>query len=311
MNFIGIPFSEIIKLSDWQVWLYIKSRKLAVNGANVLLQGDINLMQYVTEAAMHVRAMKLNMPIPRENEAFVKFVFVNCARLEICKQRIIDDMSRDPQRQALYCKMFSGVREIVLGNEIKDIPRGTFAGYANLEKLRGGDGVEYVGEDAFAGCPKLGKLNLKNIRLIDEKAFGEHRQRILLNMRNDSVLYDLEHCGNFRNDISIRFFGISKEELQESIFEQRGELQFEPKVFESVDCARIVVLKNGRSGLEDGRVYLSGKGDTVIKPKQRIDALDLYDPHALQVHGCRNSGVGVEDEIRICSGKRKGCGMEP
>ena len=80
-----------------------------------------------------------------------------------------------------YC---SGLKSIVIGDEINSIGSGAFAGCADLESISFGKGVETIGDLAFASCASLKSVTLgENVTILGESAFNNctSLERVVLN----------------------------------------------------------------------------------------------------------------------------------
>lgn len=83
------------------------------------------------------------------------------------------------------------VKNIIFGDNVKEIADGAFWGCTALENITFSDSVESIGEYAFNSCTALKKVTLgKNIKRIDERAFTGCK-----NLSEITVPDDLQYLG--------------------------------------------------------------------------------------------------------------------
>lgn len=69
---------------------------------------------------------------------------------------------------------FAGIEKAKIGNGLKSLPLATFSGCENLENINFSEGLEIIGEMCFDGCIKLTNLKLPNsLKEIGRMAFAE------------------------------------------------------------------------------------------------------------------------------------------
>ena len=139
--------------------------------------------------------------LPENLNKIGKFAFYNCTKLETINLKRVEYIGRSAFQN---CRL---IRDIKLSPKLHYIDGWTFAGCSKLEKIIIGEGLNYIGHQAFADC-----YNLATIEILQENKISLGYE-VFLNI-NDKCKIKLPLFGNKENifeDISqIQRFDFSE-----------------------------------------------------------------------------------------------------
>lgn len=158
----------------------------------------------VTEIADEAFAdcyMLRKVTLPENLNKIGKFAFYNCTKLETINLKSVEYIGRSAFQN---CRL---IRDIKLSPKLYYIDGWTFAGCSKLEKIIIGEGLNYIGHQAFVDCH-----NLATIEILQENKISLGYE-VFLNI-NDKCKIKLPLFGNKENifeDISqIQHFNFSE-----------------------------------------------------------------------------------------------------